>query len=151
MSAVKNLKDPQSELLLLLNCSGISKLYFVRRTTKPSLAIIVFDTHLLQYLRQLIIEDGAGFGPVQQRIAALPIQDGGLGIYTMANTSIYCYIASQSQLGLYNGLFSTTLILHVMARVIHTNNLYKPSLKYMDYLLLTALTTVPLSLCTLWQ
>ncbi|XP_026445253.1 uncharacterized protein LOC113345800 [Papaver somniferum] len=97
MECIKNLQDPQSELLLLRNCAGVSKLYFAMRTTKPQFlqaAQVRFDQFLLQFLRYLVTGDGPGFGPIQQRIATLPIRDGGLGVYTMADTVPYCYLAS---------------------------------------------------------
>ncbi|XP_026390360.1 uncharacterized protein LOC113285825 [Papaver somniferum] len=99
MSAIKKLKDPQSEMLLLCNCTGVSRLYFALRTTNPASLqqdTELFDDHLLKYLRLLVTGDGSGFGPLQQRLATLP-KDGGLGIYTMADTRTYCYLASQSQ------------------------------------------------------
>lgn len=89
MSAIKKLKDPQSEMLLLRNCTGVSRLYFAMRTTNPAAlqqATELFDDHLFQYLRLLVTGDGGGFGPLQRRLATLPIKDGGLGIYTMADT-----------------------------------------------------------------
>lgn len=97
MEAVKKLKDPQSELLLLRNCTGVSRLYFTLRTTKPQVleaATSHFDQHLFQYLRLLITGDGAGFGPLQQRITTLPIKDGGLGVYIMEDTGQFGYLAS---------------------------------------------------------
>ncbi|XP_026416285.1 uncharacterized protein LOC113311695 [Papaver somniferum] len=97
MDCIKRLKDPQSELLLLRNCAGVSKLYFTMKTTRPSVlqrSRLQFDQHLIRYLQHLITGDGPGFGPLQQRIATLPFADGGLGIYTMADTTKYCYIAS---------------------------------------------------------
>lgn len=100
MDTIRNLNDPQSELLLLRNCSGVSKLYFTMRTTQPQalqLAQIRYDTHLLQYLQHIVTGDGAGFGLLQQCIATLPIKHGGLGIYTMFDTIPYCYLASQLQ------------------------------------------------------
>lgn len=51
----------------------------------------------MQYIRCLIVGDGAGFGLVQQRLATLPIKDSGLGILTMTDTMQYCYLASQAQ------------------------------------------------------
>ncbi|XP_026410732.1 uncharacterized protein LOC113305956 [Papaver somniferum] len=100
MSVIKKLKDPHSEMLLFRNCTGVSRLYFAMRTTNPAAlqpATDLFDDHLFKYLRLLITGDGAGFGPLQQRLATLPIKEGGLGIYTMADTRAYCYLASQSQ------------------------------------------------------
>lgn len=35
MNSIKKLKDPQSELLLLRNGTGVSKMYFTLRTTSP--------------------------------------------------------------------------------------------------------------------
>ncbi|XP_026417118.1 uncharacterized protein LOC113312589 [Papaver somniferum] len=100
MNIVKKLNDPQCELLLLRNFSGVSKLYFTMRTTCP-LALekskTHFDDHLYQYLRQLVTVDGAGFGPLQYRLVTFPIRDGSLGIYTMSDTTHYCYLASQFQ------------------------------------------------------
>lgn len=100
MDAIKKLRDPQSEMLLLLNCTGVSRLYFALRTTNPAAlqsATDLFDDHSLKYLRLLITGDGAGFGPLQQRLDTFPIKDGGLGIYTMADTRTYCFLASQNQ------------------------------------------------------
>ncbi|XP_026444126.1 uncharacterized protein LOC113344342 [Papaver somniferum] len=103
MDAIKKLKDPQSEMLLLCNCVGVSRLYFAMRTTNPSSlqqASDLFDDHLLQYFRILITGDRAGFGTLQHRLATLPIKDGGLGIYTMADTRTYCYLASELNKGI---------------------------------------------------
>ncbi|XP_026396185.1 uncharacterized protein LOC113290808 [Papaver somniferum] len=100
MDAIKKLKDPQSEMLLLRNCTGVCRLYFAMRTTNPAAlqpATDLFDDQLYQYLRLLITGDGAGFGPLQKRLSTLPIKDGGLGIYTMANTRAYFYLTFQSQ------------------------------------------------------
>ncbi|XP_026400006.1 uncharacterized protein LOC113295887 [Papaver somniferum] len=100
MHNIKKLQDPQSKLLLLRRCTGVSRLFFTMRTTTPlalQAATTLFDKQLLQYLRQLIVRDGAGFGIVQQRLATMPIKDGGLGVYTMADTSQYCFLASCAQ------------------------------------------------------
>lgn len=99
MDRVKKLRDPQSEMLLLRNCSGVSKLYFTLRTTDPRAiqnAASFYDKHLMQYLQNIIVGDGAGFGPLQ-RLAALPIKDGGLGVYTMKDTGHHCFLASSVQ------------------------------------------------------
>ncbi|XP_026404941.1 uncharacterized protein LOC113300025 isoform X3 [Papaver somniferum] len=100
MDKIQELEDPQSELLLLRNCTGVSRLYFTLRTTSPKdiqPAVVRFDEHLLSYLRRLVVGDSAGFGMVQQRLATLPIKDGGFGVLTMADTGMYCYLASQAQ------------------------------------------------------
>lgn len=97
MNCVRKLKDPQCELLLLRSCTSVSKLYFTLRTTNPRVlgpAIIHYDHHLFKYLQHLITGDVVGFGPFQQRLVTLPIKDGGMGIYTMADTIQYCYLAS---------------------------------------------------------
>lgn len=97
MDCIKKLRDPQSELLLLRNCAGVSKLYFTMRTTRPQVLKAAqqrFDLHLLQYLRYLMTGDEPGFGQLHQRLATLPISDGGLGVYIMADTIHCCYIAS---------------------------------------------------------
>ncbi|XP_026412030.1 uncharacterized protein LOC113307792 [Papaver somniferum] len=97
MDCIKKLNDPQSKLLLLRNCAGVSKLYFTMRTTRPQVldsAQQRFHHHLSQFLRYLVTADGAGFGQLQQRISTLPINYRGLGVYTMEDTNQYCYIAS---------------------------------------------------------
>ncbi|XP_026391877.1 uncharacterized protein LOC113287356 isoform X2 [Papaver somniferum] len=89
MGNIQELEDPQSELLLLRNCTGVARMYFTLRTTSPKAiqsAAVMFDKHLMDYLRRLVVGDGAGFGLVQQRLATLPIKDGGLGVLTMADT-----------------------------------------------------------------
>lgn len=90
IDCVKTLKDPQCELLLLRNCTGVSKLYLTPRTTDPRVlqpATTYFDHHLVQFLQHLVTGDGAGFGILRQRLTTLHIKDGGLGVYTMNDTS----------------------------------------------------------------
>lgn len=102
MNSVKKLQDPQCELLLLRYCTGVSKLYFTLRTTSPKFLHASsnhFDHHLFQFLQHLVTGDGAGFGSLQQRLATLPIKDGGLGVYRMTYTSQYCFLASCIQTG----------------------------------------------------
>ncbi|XP_026397441.1 uncharacterized protein LOC113292800 isoform X1 [Papaver somniferum] len=100
MQKIKKLQDPQCELLLMRNCTGVSRLYFTLRTTSPLEIHAVtsrFDEHLFQYLRHIIVGDGAGLGLVQQRLVTLPIKDGGLGVYTMVDIGTYCNLASTAQ------------------------------------------------------
>ncbi|XP_026426417.1 uncharacterized protein LOC113322530 isoform X1 [Papaver somniferum] len=100
VNKIQELHDPQCELLLLRSCTEVSRLYFALRTTCLEALQIAgsrFDEHLMCYLRQLVVGDGAGFGLVQQRLPTLPMKDGGLGILTMADTMKYCYLASQAQ------------------------------------------------------
>ncbi|XP_026403713.1 uncharacterized protein LOC113299002 [Papaver somniferum] len=97
---VQKLYDPQSELLLLRSCSGVSKLYFTLQTTAPldiQSSAIHYDSQLMLYLRQLVVGDSAGFGLLQRRLATLPIKDGGFGIYTLNDTCQYCFLASCAQ------------------------------------------------------
>ncbi|XP_026414010.1 uncharacterized protein LOC113309718 [Papaver somniferum] len=99
MDKMKQLQDLQSELLLLRNCSGVSRLYFTLRITTPSAiqtAAAHFDKHLLQYLRQIVVGDEAGFGLIQH-LVTLPLKVGGLGIHTMSNTGQFCFLASCAQ------------------------------------------------------
>lgn len=100
ISSIKKLKDPQSEMLLIHNCTGMSRSYSAMRTTNPAAlqqATDLFDDHLFQYLRLLITGERAGFGSLQKRLSTLTIKDGGLGIYTTADTHSYCYFSSNSQ------------------------------------------------------
>ncbi|XP_026452060.1 uncharacterized protein LOC113352462 [Papaver somniferum] len=97
MNCVKKLRDPQAELMLLRNCAGVSKLYFSMHTTRPQCmktTQLQFDEQLIQFLQYLITSDGAWFGQLKQRIATLPISYGGLGVYTMHDTTQYGYLAS---------------------------------------------------------
>lgn len=84
MAAVHKLEDPQSELLLLRNCTGVSKLYFTMRTAAPKYvkeAQVLFDNHLSKYMRVLVTGDGPGYGLLQQRLVSLPIRDGVLEFF----------------------------------------------------------------------
>lgn len=97
MDSIHKLNDPQSELLLLRNCSGISRIYFTVHTTALEScreAPFVFDNYLSSYMWRLVTSDGPGYGLLQHRIVTLPIRDGGLGVYTMEDTLLYCYLAS---------------------------------------------------------
>ncbi|XP_026383846.1 uncharacterized protein LOC113279369 [Papaver somniferum] len=100
MDAVHRLDDPQSELMLLHNCAGVSKLYFTLRSTAPCYvkdAQDIFDKYLTNFMRKLVTGDGPGYGLLQHKVASLPIRDGGLGIYSMYDTMQYCYLDSCSQ------------------------------------------------------
>ncbi|XP_026401420.1 uncharacterized protein LOC113297214 [Papaver somniferum] len=56
-----------------------------------------YDQQLLGYLHHIVTDDGARFGILQQRLATLPFKEGGFEVYTMADASHYCYMASQIQ------------------------------------------------------
>ncbi|KAL5700962.1 peptidylprolyl isomerase [Ranunculus cassubicifolius] len=65
MDAVSKLHDPQSELLLLRNCTGVSKLYFAMRTCSPrafEIAQTKFDEALRVSLQRVVTTSGPGFG-----------------------------------------------------------------------------------------
>ena len=65
MDAVAKLENPQCELLLLLACTGVSKLYFAMRTCPPrhfEAAQISFDAALRTYLERIVTASGPGFG-----------------------------------------------------------------------------------------
>lgn len=97
MKSVKQLNDLQCELLLMRSCSGVSKLYFNLRTTNPVAVQQVThycDQPLIQFLRNIVTGDGAGFSPLQKRIATLPTKDGVLGVLTMADSCTFCFLAS---------------------------------------------------------
>lgn len=50
MNNIQELQDPQSELLLLRSCAGVSRLYFALRTTCPEALQVAgsrFDDHLM--------------------------------------------------------------------------------------------------------
>ncbi|XP_026449561.1 uncharacterized protein LOC113349746 [Papaver somniferum] len=89
MNSVKKLKDPQSELLLLRNCTGVSKLYFTLRTINPQVLPAVtehYDQQLLGYLQHIVTGDGVGFGILHQRFDTLPF---GFGLI-LAITVTWC-------------------------------------------------------------
>lgn len=121
MNKVRQLQNPQSELFLLRNYCGVSKLYFTLRSTCPTAlqyATSLFDDNLMQYLRQIMVGDGAGFGLVQQRLATLPMKDGGLGVYIMADTGKYCFLASCAQTQ------------HFQNRILNLPSVSEPSPRY---------------------
>ncbi|XP_026425407.1 uncharacterized protein LOC113321716 isoform X2 [Papaver somniferum] len=144
MDKMKQLQDLQSELLLLRNCSGVSRLYFTLRITTPS-AIQTdaahFDKHLFQYLRQIVVRDGVGFGLIQQRLVTLPLKDGGLGIHTMSNTCQFCFLAPCAQ----TQHLQTTILkqLSVQYRVLGISKPYRPALKSVGYQTPSSASTTP--------
>ncbi|KAM0063934.1 hypothetical protein Hdeb2414_s0003g00096711 [Helianthus debilis subsp. tardiflorus] len=100
MRCLKRLRDPQSELLLLHSCMGVAKLLFRLRTCQPSLvegAVSVFDEGLRGALEDIVVCGGAFFGDLQWRLASLPTQFGGLGIFTAEDASSYAFVASRAQ------------------------------------------------------
>ncbi|KAK9740536.1 hypothetical protein RND81_03G042700 [Saponaria officinalis] len=100
MDLVAALEDPQSELLLIRACSGISRLYFTLRTC-PSSAVVsaqpAFDSALRVCLERIVTASGAGFGDWQWRLATLPFQYGGLRVYSIGDVMHYSFLASRLQ------------------------------------------------------
>ncbi|XP_056685317.1 uncharacterized protein [Spinacia oleracea] len=100
MEVVAGLNDPQSELLLLRSCVGVSRLYFSLRTCPPHMlgsAPISFDLALRKVLQDITVDGGAGFGDWQWRCGTLPFRFGGFGVYTAQASSVYAFVASRLQ------------------------------------------------------
>jgi hypothetical protein len=91
------LNDPQSELLLLRGCLGVCKVTHIAGCTPPELAregLGVFDGHLHDALRRIVVGEGPGFGPLQEEIAALPLSMGGLRVTRGADILPHAFLAS---------------------------------------------------------
>jgi hypothetical protein len=94
------LRHPQAELLLLRRCLGSCKIVFTARCTPPAAAapaLEAFDVHQNRALQAIVTSGGSGFGPLQQSLAALPIDKGGLGICRATSLLPYAYLASVTQ------------------------------------------------------
>jgi hypothetical protein len=81
MHLLPQLKDPQSELILLRSCMGIAKLFFGLRTCQPihvEEAAMLFDKELRGAIEDIVVVGGPYFGDLQWRVAPLPIQAEGL-------------------------------------------------------------------------
>ncbi|KAL7603985.1 hypothetical protein Lser_V15G19890 [Lactuca serriola] len=100
MRLLPQLSDPQSELLLLRSCMGISKLFYGLRTCQPvhmEEAAIFFDNGLRAAIEDIVVCGGPFFGDIQWRIASLPIRFGGLGLYSAVEATSYAFVASRAQ------------------------------------------------------
>ncbi|KAL6533604.1 hypothetical protein OROHE_013437 [Orobanche hederae] len=100
MQVLSKLRDPQSELLLLRACMGISKLLFGLRIGCPEYtaeAVDIFDKGLREVVEGIMVCGGPFFGDLQWRLSTLPIRYGGLGLYTAKETSYYAFLASRVQ------------------------------------------------------
>ncbi|GJV10640.1 reverse transcriptase domain-containing protein [Tanacetum coccineum] len=100
MSLLPQLHDPQSELLLLRSCMGISKLFFSLRTCQPvhmEEAALIFDKGLCGSIENIVVCGGPFFGDLQWRLASLPIRLGGLGLYAVKVAYSYAFVASRAQ------------------------------------------------------
>jgi len=84
MHILPQLRDPQSEHLLLRSCMGIAKLFFGLRTCQPirmEEAAMLFDKEFRGAVEDIVVCGGPFFGDLQWRLASLPIRSGGW-IYT---------------------------------------------------------------------
>ncbi|GJX87102.1 hypothetical protein Tco_0339116 [Tanacetum coccineum] len=100
MDVVSRINDPQCELLLLLSCTGISKLYFAMRTCPSRVfesAQHSFDVALRSALECIVTASGPGFGDWQRRLAILPFAFAGLGVYFAGDVLNYAFLASRLQ------------------------------------------------------
>ncbi|PNY14294.1 auxilin-like protein, partial [Trifolium pratense] len=99
MRLLPQLKDPQSELLLLRSCMGIAKLFFGLRTCQPihmEQATILFDKELRGVVEDIVVGGGPYFGDLQWRVASLHIRVGGLGLYSTVEVALYAFVASRA-------------------------------------------------------
>ncbi|XP_026459245.1 uncharacterized protein LOC113359892 [Papaver somniferum] len=100
MQVLSKLRDPQSELLLLRACMGISKLLFGLRIFHPEYvmeAVDIFDKGLREVIEGIVVCGGPFFGELQWRLSTLPIRYGELGIYTDREAYRYSFLSSRVQ------------------------------------------------------
>jgi len=100
MHLLLQLRDPQSELLLLRSCMGIAKLFFGLRTCQPihmEEAAMLFVKELREAVEDIVVGGGPFFGDLQRRFASLPIGFGGLGLYSALEASSYAFVACRAQ------------------------------------------------------
>ena len=65
MHLLPQLREPQSELLLLRSCMGIAKLFFGFRTCQPihvEKAAMLFDKELREAVEDIVVGGGPFFG-----------------------------------------------------------------------------------------
>ncbi|WJX62426.1 hypothetical protein P8452_47425 [Trifolium repens] len=100
MHLLSQLKNPQSDFLLLRSCMGITKLFFGLRTYQPTHmkeAAVLFDKELRAAVEDIVVGGAPLFGGLQWRIASLPIKFGGLGLYSAVEATSYAFVASRAQ------------------------------------------------------
>ncbi|KAL8092032.1 hypothetical protein AgCh_034349 [Apium graveolens] len=100
MEAIHKLEDPQCELLLLRNCAGVAKLYYILRTCPPPFfgeAQTQFDQALRISLERIVTGSGPDFRDWQWRLATLPIKLGGFGILCVGDVIRYAFLVSRLQ------------------------------------------------------
>ena len=77
MHLLPQLRDPQSELLLLRSFMGIAKLFFGLRTCQPihtEESAMLFDKELREAVEDIVVGGGPFFGDLQWRLDSLPIR-----------------------------------------------------------------------------
>jgi hypothetical protein len=80
MHILPQLRDPQSELLLLRSCMGTAKHFFSLMMCLPILmedAAILFDKESRAAIEDIVVRGGPFFGDLQWRMASIPIKCGG--------------------------------------------------------------------------
>ncbi|KAK2402696.1 hypothetical protein QL285_052193 [Trifolium repens] len=96
MHLLPQLRDPQSELLLLRSCMGIAKFFFGLRTCQPihvEDVAILFDKGLRGAVEDIVVGRGPFFGDLLWRIASLPIK---VGVVLSSRGSLICFCGFQS-------------------------------------------------------
>jgi hypothetical protein len=98
LGALRELEDPQVQLLLLRACIGFPTINFALRTTDPE-AIVEdcarFDDMIVDALTPIL--GGYKLGPQQRLQAALPIGMAGLGLPSARDLAHACFLGSVAQ------------------------------------------------------
>jgi hypothetical protein len=101
MYLLLQLRDPQSEFLLLRSYMGIAKKKFGLRTCQPihmEETTILFDKGLRSAVENIMVSGGPFFGDLQWRTTnSISIKVGGLRLYSAVETTLYAFVASRSQ------------------------------------------------------
>jgi hypothetical protein len=58
---------------------------------------MLFDKELRRTFEDIVVGGGPYFGDLQWRVASLPIQVGGLGLYSAVEAFSYAFVASRAQ------------------------------------------------------
>ena len=100
MHLLPQLRDPQSELLLLRFCMGVATMFFGMRTCQPEHlehATTFFDSGFQGAIEDIVVCGGPFFGDLQWRLASLPIRFGELGLYSALEASSYAFVTCRVQ------------------------------------------------------
>ena len=57
---------------------------------------MLFDKELRGTVEDIVVGGGPYCGDFQWRAASLPIQDGGLGLYSAVEAALYAFVASRA-------------------------------------------------------